>query len=559
MTKKTGMKQIKRLIQSLSIILVIMLFSGCSVIEQIAEYNLERLEEEKEVNIDNTLKLPESTYVKQNIELTMSNPKSLNPLDKTEYTISQALNLIYQPVLNLDSDYKLNNGITQSFEKVGEKVYRFTINDKAIFHNEIPVLAKDVIYSFDYLSKNIESPYYFATKYIEGITEVSDKVFDVKFIDLDYYNLYALVFPIISKDYLESDEYDALKPIGSGPYKYKEFQTMIRLELEQNTAYMEGTPKARYVFANIVREPIDDYNMFLAKRTDVHSPLFTNWMSYSDDRLIEEYLYDSPFYYFIGINHNRSFVKSLNGRQLVASFVPYESIKKDAFLNHLNFVTLPIVSSHYLIKGMDPYYGVLDESSYYMRKYSKENQSKYLKAIDLETNNLIEYSPVILDLLYNLDDPYQIAIIDCFKNTKQLYQLKFNYVGLSKEAYLLAIDAGSFDLFVGSIKTGVIPNFEDVFKAEGILNKGKYVNMNINGLLSSYRKTDNSDLFIKQLENLSKVISDDLPIIPLGFLENGVFVHNQLGKGASPTHVNQYNQFDKIDILKLDSVEGLLD
>ena len=71
--------------------LVVTVFTGCSVVEQIAGYNLERLYEEKEEVVDTTIYLPESTYIKDTIELAMINPKTLNPIEPIDYSIDQVV------------------------------------------------------------------------------------------------------------------------------------------------------------------------------------------------------------------------------------------------------------------------------------------------------------------------------------------------------------------------------------------------------------------------------------------------------------------------------------
>ncbi len=115
------------------IALAVMLVSGCSMLEQIAEYNLERLNEEREVVVDDTLKLPESTYVKDTFELALENPTTLNPLDSLAYDADQVMKLVYDAVFSVTGDVTLENELITSYDKLSEKVYRFILKEEAVF------------------------------------------------------------------------------------------------------------------------------------------------------------------------------------------------------------------------------------------------------------------------------------------------------------------------------------------------------------------------------------------------------------------------------------------
>jgi len=544
-TKKIN-KLIKLLV-ALSILFIAL--TGCSVIERIAEYNLERLYEEKEEVVDNTLYLPESTYVKNAIELTMVNAKTLNPIEPIDYTVDQVLKLVYQSVLKLNEDSSLENGLVSQYEKISETVYRFTISDLAMFHNDSPVLTKDIKYSFDMIRDTIDSPYEYSLSYIEAITEINEKVFEVKFKTLDYFNLYSLTFPIISEEYMESDDFKALMPIGSGPYKYENFQSMLRFDLIRSDNYMYDKPKADRVTVTIIRKHEDAYNMFLSKRIDLHNPRITIWEYYADDQKIETYTYDSSLFYYIGINHDNYLLNETVGRQLVATTIPFESIRKDGFLDHLNSTILPIKSTHILSINMDSYIGFKYGESYFNSLYARKNLPKYMMSLRETGNYILDYSPVTLKVIYNSDNYYSYKIVQILEANQSVPQLIYNYEALDSESYKLALEEKNYDLFIGVIKTGIIPDLKSIYTTNGGQNLGGYSSINMNGLLSTYRKISNEEQFINQLENLAKVAMDELPIIPLGFLENGLFVHEFVGLGAKPNSFNNYNNLEGLEII----------
>ncbi len=529
-------------IKSLLCITLVSLFilNGCSAIEQIANYNLERLYEEKEVNTKEIITLPESEYIKDTIELSMENPDSLNPLDGVSYSVDQALKLIYEPIFYVEEDYSLVNGCIESYEKISERVFRFYIGE-SLFHNGLALVSDDILFSFEYIGDHQESGYRYALDYIDTITIRDDKTFDVKFKSINYYNLYSLTFPIISNAYVAGDTYDNMVPVGTGDYAYYDFQEMLYLKLRRSDHSISDA-SSDYININIVRLPEDEYSMFLSKRIDLYAPAKTEWTMFSDDRNIGQYTYDSPYYYFIGFNHQHRYLKDLSYRQLMAASVPYDTIKEVCFLGHLSSVVLPIPSNHVFVSGMDEYYGNNDDSSYYITQYEAVDKIDFLKTLRSQYI-YFDYQKPLFTIIYNEADWYQSQIANVLRDNMEDDYIRFNIQGLDPDSYLERLETKDFDMYIGSIRTGILPNLGQVFDSEGHLNYGGFDSPNINGLINTYYKVLLDDQYYRQLENITRIVSDELPIIPLGYLENGFFVHNQVNGAPSSTFFNQYYDF----------------
>jgi len=543
------MKQVNKVINTIILMSLALILCGCQIIEDIAKYNLDNLDQEKTVEEDTTLTLPESTYVKDSIELSMINPITLNPLDSVDYTVEQVLKLIYEPIFVVGDHYELTSGIIADYEKASEKTYTFNLKSNILFHNNAVLTSKDVVYSYNYIKSQPNSTYDYVLDYIESIQALSDTSFSVRFKAIDYFNLYALTFPIISEDYLESEEYDSKVPIGSGAYRFVDLQTMLYMKLTQFDGYYADKPKIPNINISIVRTMTDHYNMFLSKRIDIHSPTKTWWEDYSDDSNIFVSDYCSPYFYYIGINHTLDFFSGKSQRQLLASDIPYELIKEDVFLGHFNLTSLPIETDWHISENLNTYFGRNDQDSYFMDLYKKENAVKYLEEIRKDKDYDLDHNPVIVTVIYDEDDPYQEKIAKCIEDEQSLYQMTCSFKGLDHDSYAQAISSGNYELYIGVYRNGLIPDLASIFKTSGALNYGKYDDMNINGLLSTYRKVLSKEQFSTQLENLSKVISDELPLIPLGYLENGIFLHNQISSGIKPNYFHIYNRITELELV----------
>lgn len=276
----------------------------------------------------------------------------------------------------------------------------------------------------------------------------------------------------------------------------------------------------------------------------------TMWEDYSDDVRIKEIDYDSPFYYYIGMNLENGFLMNVEARRLMAATIPYDAVAQDGFLGHFYLTTLPILPRHRLLADLNPYYGVNDEGSYYIRSYVDVDKTEYIEQLKSKGFDLLNYGVEAMTLIYNSEDIYHNKIIEIMEAEFGMNLITVNYEGLNPEEYILRLEQRDFDLYLGTLKTGLIPNLYDMYDSTGNINYTGYSSINMNGLLSTYRKVIDETQFIAQLENLSKVMADDLPVIPLGFLENAMFIHDQISEGATPTFFNLYHDFEKLEIVK---------
>jgi len=522
--------------------------SGCSILDKIAGYNLDSLDQDKTEDAIPVLTLPESTYKKEALEISMSNPTSLNPLDPVDYTVDQVLKLVYDPLLTVLPDNSLEYNLIESYESISPTALRVSLKKNISFHNELPLQAEDVLFSFQYIQSQPNSTYSFVANYIASITIIDEYTFDIVFIREDRYNLYCLTFPIISKVYTSSEEFMPLSPVGSGPYKLDFFQTMINLELVRNEKYHQSLPDIQKISVTITRKFEDGYNMFTSKRIDVFSPLQTNWHNYSNDTNLQIDMFDSPFFYYVGVNHSERMLADMDGRRLIASNIPYDAIKKDAFLGHIKFTTLPILPELQQQLKLDAYYSINAEDSFYMREYAPDSVFKYLSKLRDKGYPIIDQVPITYQLIYNSDEIYQAYIAKEISAKNNHYPLIIRSVGLNTQDYYTALKQKKYDLFIGTLKTSFIPELTSFFGTNGLNNITGYSNINIDGLLASYKMVQTETSFIKQIENLSKVISEQLPIIPLGFLENGLFSH-QLIENKGDSHY--YHVYQSIYNMKV--------
>ena len=153
--------------------------------------------------------------------------------------------------------------LATAIERVDPRTVRIQIRDDVVFHNGQPMTARDVAWSFGeerFFGENPLTPRaaYFRPA-LERVSEIDDRTVEFVTRDPDFAmekRLASWIGWVVPADDFQAKGLDGfnLAPIGTGPYKQKEFIRGDRIVLEANDAYWRGKPTSRTISFVIVPE-----------------------------------------------------------------------------------------------------------------------------------------------------------------------------------------------------------------------------------------------------------------------------------------------------------------
>ena len=172
-------------------------------------------------------------------------PASLHPITTQGTEVNVVLAQISDPLLSVDEkgNFTTEGSILEDFsiEEDG-KVYVFSIREGITFHNGEVLDAEVLKFNYEsWLDEKLASPYRAYYTVIDNMEIVDDYTLkvtlnkgDVTFLSYCQFNEH-----IVPKQYIEEVGWDgyAQKPIGTGPYKFVEYNSGRRIVLEKNENY----------------------------------------------------------------------------------------------------------------------------------------------------------------------------------------------------------------------------------------------------------------------------------------------------------------------------------
>lgn len=161
-----------------------------------------------------------------------------------------ALNLALQtmdPLIKRDNSGKPLPGLAKSWEAVDDLTWRFDLRDDVTFHDGTPFTAEDVKFTLDYILA--PDSVYGSKRRITQIDSVS--VVDPHIVEIKTKKPFPTLIiglsdiPIEPKHYVEAEGREAMikAPMGTGPFKFKEWIPADRYSLVANENYWGGAPK----------------------------------------------------------------------------------------------------------------------------------------------------------------------------------------------------------------------------------------------------------------------------------------------------------------------------
>lgn len=476
----------------------------------------------------NTFGKVESQFKDTLVIAQRSDVKTLDPQKSIDTVSNKVINLMFESLLTLDENLNITPQIATSWEQVDDLNTIFHLRKDITFHNGENLTSEDVVFSLNRAKASAQVGYNFTPiinvqaidKYTVQIT--TDKPFGAM---LKY--LSSVGGAIVSKKAVEElGSNFSQNPIGSGPYKFKEWIPGDKIIVEAFNNYYGEIPKNKTL---IVRSIPEVTNRTIALETGEVDIAFDIGImdreTIKDSSDLELLEVEAPSTLYLGFDNTNPLFQNKKLREAIAYAIDNESLAEFVFRGAA-------------LSGDSPIPPVIDVYNPNVKKYPQDiNLAKQLMkeagfenglSIELWTSaqsTWIDMCTIIQDQLKEIGITAEIKIFEWS-----------TYVTITsqpnKALYLLSWNISSVD---GD--PALYPLFHS--KEKGMSgNRSFYDNKEIDSLLLEARTTvdqnKRKDLYFKAQE----IIQNELPHYTL------VYPHYNLGaRKAVKNLVLQKNGF----------------
>lgn len=479
-----------------------------------------------EENIVSNETVQEITVV-ENMKMGISGFDTMNPLTTRNKEIVNLDKLIFEPLVNVTSDYKTELCLAKSIDKVSDTQYKITVDTKTKWQDGSSFFSKDIEFTINTL-KSINSIYSSNVAFIQSVETPDSETAIINLTQPIYFLEYYLDFPIVSSSSYANDDFvnSSKIPIGTGMYKIASIDN-DNILLIRNDRWREiktKTPKTQSITVHKYNAIGETFNTFKLGNIDVINTYMTNYSEYVGTMGYNKKEYKGRDYNFISINCADSITSDKSVRQAIRLAINNDVISSSLFGNTVISSSSPLDYGSYLYNDSKE----LKFNQEQARKVLADNgwvfaNDRWQKSIDGYVRKLT------LSIVINQDNPTSLNVANNIKEQLAQVGINLNIAKVGRDRYVQYLNEKNYQLILTGVTNSVSPDLSYFYGDNNIAN---YNNPNVKNNLFNLDK-------IPEIQN---IINDDCPYIGLYRNKGTVILNANVGGNFSPnSHFTYYN------------------
>ena len=473
---------------------------------------------------------------KNSITMLYSAADSFNPYVAKTDVNKQLCQLLYEPLIKLDSEFNPVYAIAK--EVVTEQNKSVVTLKNVSFSDDSPLTARDVVYSF-LLAKSSQGVY--ATQLYEAVSAVAVAENKVEFVlsKQDPYFINLLTFPILKAESDTITDSDGVlqPPIGSGKYMLNDKND--GLIINPNSFYKQGNIKTIKLINAPDNESVTHYAQVGA--ADVY------YSNISDGRIVrmsgKRYSVNLNNMVYLGINKNVPQLSQKEIRQALASGIDRTKLCKDAFYNNAIAATGFFSPVWNEVKSLQ---NIQIEAK---KEITIENLEKIgYNRLDSSGNRINSHGTVLsFTLLVNSENQIRVTAAKAIASQLSEYGIKIKVIEKTYNDYLACLSGGSFELFLGEIRLTDNMDISCMVSAGGSAAFGLNFQTGNDSDSVSANPADVIAGFYSGVNSIADVVSilqNEMPFIPLCYRTGVLFCNDKIENVDTPSVSDIYSSIE---------------
>lgn len=266
-------------------------------------------------------------------------PTIINPILTIQSVSAPLQDLLFNRLIRWNSQGDIEPDLAERWDISADGlVYTFYLRKGVRFHDGVECTAEDVKFTFDkILDPEVNSPFRPFFQLIKSFDVIDKYTFQVALTKPSASFIYRLIREIAPRHLLEGTDlksaYFNFHPVGSGPFRFKEWTPDNQVILEYNPDYYEGRP---YLDKVVVKTYSDSRELWAAlMRQEVDLVLFLEREDYEivkDDPAFQTHTFPIDAYYAVVYNLDDPVLRDEKIRQAIAYAIDRNSlIRRIAF------------------------------------------------------------------------------------------------------------------------------------------------------------------------------------------------------------------------------------
>ncbi len=453
------------------------------------------------------------------VTASIGDARRLNPILANDSASGSINDMIFNGLVKYDKNIKLIGDLAERWDVSADgKVITFHLRKGVQWHDGTPFTADDCLFTYQKLmDPKVATPY--SSSYMDvKRAEVLDRyTFRVIYREPFSPALESWGMGIIPKHLLDGRDLntDAFNrnPVGTGPYKFKEWVSGQKIVLEANDRYFEGRPNIEQYVYRIIPDSSTMFQELLSGGVDMMGLNPLQYLRKSETRRIREnyrkFRYPANAYTYMGYNLSSPLFSEVRVRQALAFAIDRQSIIDGVLLGIGQPCTGPF-----------SYVSWAYNKSVKSYPYDPDRAMRMLADAgwkDANGDGVIEKNgrPFRFTILTNQGNKERIGAAEIIQQDMRKVGIDVNIRVMEWQAFLEQIDKHTFDAIILGWSMGRDPDLYDIWHSsktkKGEYNFIGYKNPEVDRLLVEGRRTFDMKERQKIYFRIHEILADEQP------------------------------------------------
>lgn len=474
------------------------------------------------------------------LKLSMRLPKTLNPLVNEDETVGKILQLIFEPLINVDKAGKPSSGLAESWS-VSEDGKTLTLQLSTNLHwqDGTSITADDVVYSLNAIRSADNNLYKRKLTEVSNVWKSGSNVVNVSFQTASGFHIYDLEVPIVPAAYYRNQKSEKFADtVGSGGFSVASYTPAKELRLKKESNCFGKTPYIDEVSVIILPDQQTEYYAFDTNVIDVIATDELRMGKFDNFNEKKKKQYTTNFFDFIGFNFRNAKLQNLNVRKAIAFALPKQKMIENIYLNHATAASGPIHSASWLYEPQSDLY------AYNLGQAVTLLDQAY--CVDTNGDGVREFGGdnLAFSVLVNSENEERRQVAIRLSEELKSIGILLSIEEQPYEIYSQKLAAGDFDLYIGGFLLSPDPDFDFMLASGGVGNFGGYHNTTMDAALYSMRHSVTEMEMKQNSSNFQKFFAEELPYIGMVFHNYAVCTSSRINGNIQPLENNIFYQVE---------------
>ena len=485
-----------------------------------------------------------------------TDPTTLNPVITSDYTSQIVNSVIFNSLLRYDEKMNIIPDLAESFnvEDDGKK-WIFHLRKDVKWHDGEEFTSEDVVFTFEKLYDPATNTFN------RGLFTIGGKQLKVRAIDtytveiilpekFSPFESNLTTLGIIPKHALEGKDINRdgfnWNPIGTGPFKFKKWQSGEKVYVEKNENYYAGSPILKGIVFQIIPSSESRRISLITGHTDIGEITPEDLLALENCYNLNIYKWNQFMYCYLGFDLTKPLFQDINVRKAINYSTDKKAIISAVFKNNAVRALGPIPPASPYYDDKLEEYNFDPQKSIELLKKSGWKMNEKTKIFEKDGKKLS------FEVMYPSSNvAFEKAAVFMQAQMKQS-GIEMRLKSMELSALINTCYPTKFEAVIFDWVENLDPDNYTVWHSSQCNDDGmnfmSYKNKKVDGLIEKGRTTRDKKERKKIYSEIQKIITEDSPYVFL-WSPKGIVVVNKRIKGLStPSAVGILVKSEKIYI-----------